>query len=235
MSEPSVPSDPSQPYGSPGRGGPPGPTYNQPTYGQQPYGQQPPTYGQQQPVYGQQPIYGPQPVYGPQPPIPSPYVPTQQPSYVPNAPQPDSPTPPVEQVGRGILFSLLAIVLGIVLTVIVWQFGFVASITSFAMAWAAVWLYNKGAGAPPRKGTGGLIVVILAGAVLCLVAAIVSDAFMVFSHEYPGAPMGDLLAASLSVLGEGDVWSAYGGTIVMFLVFAGLGIFSTLRRLGAQK
>jgi len=138
-------------------------------------------------------------------------------------------------VARGVLFSLLGVVAGIIVTVILWQFGFVASITSFLMAWLTLWLYIKGAKAAPHKGIPAVIAVILIGAVLCLVGAIVSDAYVAFSQQYSGMSVGDLLGASFGVLGDPEVWSAYGINIVIFIVFAALGIFSTLRRLGGRR
>ena len=65
--------------------------------------------------------------------------------------------PVTENVGRGVLFSLLAIPVGVAAAVLIWQLGFIASITSFAIAAGAAWLYTRGAGAAPRAGLIPLI------------------------------------------------------------------------------
>jgi len=69
-----------------------------------------------------------------------------------------------------------AVVAGIVLTVVIWRLGFIASITSFALAGGAVFLYDKGAGTVPRKGLIPLVLLILAGVVASFFAVIGSDA-----------------------------------------------------------
>lgn len=47
---------------------------------------------------------------------------------------------------RGFLFSLIAVPLGIILFVIIWNLGYVASIVGFAIAFGAFFLYKKGSG-----------------------------------------------------------------------------------------
>lgn len=125
----------------------PPPGHQQPQTGQQP------APGYQQAAYqappGTQPPPGYQPQAGPQ--QQTPFEPQQPPGDQPQA----QPELPPEQVGKGLLLSLLAVVGGIALTVALWRLGFIASVTSFALAAGAVWLYAKGSGAGlPRVSRG---------------------------------------------------------------------------------
>jgi hypothetical protein len=141
----------------------------------------------------------------------------------------------VENVGRGILFSLVSIPLGAALTVGVWQLGFVASITALAGAVAATWLYAKGAGAAPSKGAAPLIAVIVAGVAASAVGVIASDALRYLAEEYPGLPVSDQVTFVMENLGDAGVWQAYGGDFAMLSLFAALGTFGVIRQLGRAK
>lgn len=217
--------------GQPPYPGQPGqPLYSgQPTYPGQPlYSGQPP-YPGQPPVSGQPPEPGQPPVPFAAPPVGAPFA---QP--VPFGTDPNQPAP-IEKVGVGLALSGVGVLAGIVLTVVIWQFGFIASITSFAMAWACVWLYTRGAGAPPKRGVPGLIAIILGGAVLSMICAIGSDAVAYSMTVYPGTPVGDLIGYGLQYGTNFSVWAEYGFNIFLFFLFAGLGIFSTLRGLGQAR
>lgn len=148
---------------------------------------------------------------------------------------PEPTVAPAENVGRGILFSLVSIPLGAALTVGVWQLGFVASITALAGAVAATWLYAKGAGAAPSKGAAPLIAVIVAGVAASAVGVIASDALRYLAEEYPGLPMGDQLTFVMENLADAEVWQAYGGDFAMLSLFAALGTFGVIRQLGRAK
>ena len=67
--------------------------------------------------------------------------------------RPPSPQPP-ERVALGLLASLLAVVGGVVLTVVIWRAGYIASITSFVIAIGAVYLYTAAAGVAAAQGPG---------------------------------------------------------------------------------
>lgn len=142
---------------------------------------------------------------------------------------------PDENVGRGVLFSLAAIPLGVALTVGVWQLGFVASITTFALAAAAVWLYAKGAGRAPARGALAVVAVIVVGVVMSIVGVIAVDAVSYLGQEYPGTAFGDQVSFVLANLADGEVWQAYGVEIAMFVLFAALGTFGVIRQLGRAK
>ncbi|MFT4110354.1 hypothetical protein [Propionicimonas sp.] len=218
----------------------PAPPYQGQGYAGQPYQGQP---YQGQP-YPAQPYPGPQ-YPGQQHPVPSsaglPYpgqpFPGQPPAGQPYAqPAPVlAPAAPTEQVGRGLLFSLGGIVVGVVITILLWKLNFIASITSFAMAYATIWLYTKGAGTPPRRGVGGVIAIIVAGVVVSLASVVAVDALDYLATQYPDASFGEKADFVLSNLLQPDVWQSYAGNVVMYFLFAALGTFGLIRQLGRAK
>jgi hypothetical protein len=138
--------------------------------------------------------------------------------------------PQREMIARGLVFSLAAVLGGIALTVVIWRLGFIASITSFALAAGAVFLYVRGAGSVPRKGLAPLVLLILAGVVASFFAVIASDAWDAYDKfVVPGTQTRwDFLTDNVF---RGEVISSYGKDMAMFGVFAVLGIFSIMRRL----
>ena len=144
--------------------------------------------------------------------------------------------PVTENVGRGLLFSLAAIPLGVAAAALIWQLGFIASITSFAIAAGAAWLYTRGAGSVPRAGLVPLIAVILAGVMASFLAVVVSDMVDVWNSP-EGAELGwpSLSSFILGNIFDPGVLGSYGTDMAMFGVFAALGVFSTVRRLLAAN
>lgn len=136
-----------------------------------------------------------------------------------------------ERVGRGLLYSLGGVVLGVVATAALWQSGFVASITSAIMAWACIWLYTKGAGHSPRKGGLAVVAVIIAGVALSAVAVIAVDAVTYASSQLTQPSIGDYVTMIVVALTTPAVWSEYGSTIGMLVVFAGLGTVGIIMQL----
>jgi hypothetical protein len=122
------------------------------------------------------------------------------------------------------------VIAGIALTVAIWQVGFVASITSFAMAAAAVWLYAKGAGSPPRKGVIPLVALVVVGVLISIPACIVSDGVAGVQEAFPGTSLGESIEYTIALIqSEPSVLSDYTFSIFMMVAFAALGVFSTLR------
>ena len=78
-------------------------------------------------------------------------------------------TAPGSNVGRGTLLSLLTVPIGVVLWLIIWGFGFIASLVGALVAFLAVTLYVKGAG---RITKGGALIVIAVTAVTLLLSFI---------------------------------------------------------------
>jgi hypothetical protein len=160
---------------------------------------------------------------------------------------PDAPVPPVEwtpapvaampeeRVGRGLVFSLGGIVVGVVLTVLLWKLNFVASITSFAMAYAVIWLYTKGAGSAPRKGVGAVIGVIVAGVVISLASVVATDALDYLAVDYPDATLAEKADFVWYNLTLPEVWQAYSTEVAMYVLFAALGTFGLIRQLGRAQ
>lgn len=139
---------------------------------------------------------------------------------------------PTECVSRGLAFSIGAIPVGVVAAIIVWKMGFVASISSFLIAGGAVYLYAKGAGAPPRKGIAPLVGIVVLGVVASFFGIVAADLM-----EFYGTPAGRALGYPTEMsfvrlnLFNPEVLKSYGSDLAMFVLFAALGIFGTVRRL----
>ena len=130
--------------------------------------------------------------------------------------------------------SVSAVIGGVAHTVVVWRLGFVVSITSFVLAGGAVFLYARGAGTAPRKGLVPLIVVILLGVVASFFAVIASDAWDAYGAFGIPLPESRMSFISHNIF-RGDVLKEYRKDMAMFALFAGLGVYSTMRRLIASR
>lgn len=96
----------------------------------------------------------------------------------PTAPyQPASmPTMRLENVGRGVLFALLAVPVGVILWCVIWSIGFVASIVGFVVAAGAVWLYRKGSGGViSRSGAWSVTAIVVVTMLIAFWAGMVVD------------------------------------------------------------
>lgn len=138
-----------------------------------------------------------------------------------------------ERVALGLLAALAAVVVGIVLTVLLWRAGYIASITSLVIAIGATWLYTRAAGSNPRRGLIPLIALILLGVVISFFAVVASDLIEAYddavaSGLVPTVGKSEFVRRGLT---DSEVLSEYGKDMAMFGVFAVLGIFGTLRRL----
>ena len=144
--------------------------------------------------------------------------------------------PQFELVSRGIAFSLGAIPVGMAVAVLIWKLGFIGSISSFVLAAGAAFLYAKGAGAPPRKGLIPLILVVLIGVVASFFAIVAFDL-----GEFYGTPDGLSLGYSSQLdfiqsnLFNFDLLRTYGSDLAMFVLFAALGTFGTLRQMARAQ
>ena len=141
-----------------------------------------------------------------------------------------------ERVAVGLLAALSAVVVGIVLTVVLWRAGYIASITSLIIAIGATWLYTRAAGSDPRRGLIPLIALILLGVVISFFAVVASDLIEAYddavaSGLVPTIGKSEFVRRGLT---DGDVLSEYGKDMAMFGLFAVLGIFGTVRRLLAS-
>lgn len=140
----------------------------------------------------------------------------------------------VEDLPRGLLFSLAAIPVGVALSIAIWKAGYVASISSLVMAALAVWLYTKGARTLPRRGLPVVIGVIVIGVVVSFFGIVAADLV-----DYYQANSGDVVVSEatfvMSNLTNGDILSDYAKDGAMLVGFAALGVFGTLRRLLAAR
>jgi len=157
----------------------------------------------------------------------------------------DQPQPPVapppaqpvavaqENVLRGLSFGFLGVIGGVVLTVVVWRLGFVAAITSFVLAAGATFLYAKGAGTAPKRGIVPLAVLVVVGVVVAFFGIVASDIWVAYDKF---GPIGQNRVAFIwDNMFRGDVISTYRKDMIFFGLFAVLGVYSTLRRLIAQR
>ncbi len=150
--------------------------------------------------------------------------------HEPAAPQEFAP----EQVGRGILLSLLVIPAGVLAWAIIWQLGFMSAIVAFGVAVGAVWLYRRGSGG--RIGAIGIaatIVVTIVTLVLAFLAGLAIDLAAFLEIDIPTAitspEFWDLFL--LNVFDNPELWEAMTGDIVFAVLFAALGAFSVFWRL----
>lgn len=140
-----------------------------------------------------------------------------------------------ERVGRGLLFSVGGIIVGVVLTVVLWQMNFIASLTSLAMAYACIWLYTKGAGRAPRKGAVPLIGVILLGVIASLVAVFASDAVTLINRVHQAHGFGDYVMPIINFVTSPQVWQSNASSVIMYLVFAAFGSFGIFTGLAKSR
>ncbi len=135
------------------------------------------------------------------------------------------------RVGRGLLFALAAIPLGIVIWVVIWELGYVASLASFVIAGAALWLYEKGAGAEPSRKAGvGLVGIFIGGVVLAFLAGMVVDGWMYYNGK-DGQQLGSSVELStgqklqyiVEDMQQPKLWEGYSNDILLTLLFTAIG------------
>ena len=141
------------------------------------------------------------------------------------------PAPQVpENVARGVLFSLGSLVVGGALAVLFAWGGIVASLSAIAAAYAALWLYVKGAGTGPRKGGIPLLLVLLLGIVVQFLAVVGFGVWRVSRGR--GASQWQYVLSSMF---NPAVWEGYAMEGIMIVIFSLLGIFGTIRGLISNR
>lgn len=141
---------------------------------------------------------------------------------------------PTERVIRGLLAALVAVVLGVALTVVIWRAGYIAAITSLAIAFGASFLYTLAAGKPARRGLVPLIVLILLGVVVSFFAIVVSDLLDIYDELAVSGAVGKGEFVRDNMF-DTEVLESYGKDLAWFAGFAVLGIFGTVRQLFASR
>ena len=164
---------------------------------------------------------------------------TAAPAYTPldpyTAPQPFT---QAERVGRGIALALLIIPAGVIVWTVLWNIGFIASIVTWGVAIGAVWLYRVGSKARVTRGAfWGIIAIVAVTIVLSLLAGIFADLVAVLK-----IPLGDALTDGRvwslfwdNLFTNGDMWQSYLPSVLLALLFAVLGCFTTLRRASRES
>jgi hypothetical protein len=140
---------------------------------------------------------------------------------------------PPENVQRGTLLALLVIPAGIVVWVILWGFGFIASLVAFGIAIGALWLYRFGSdGRISRAGAVRVTLVTVVALILAFVAGLVSEVLPMYANQRN--------LDFVSALTSGEFWSFFNNAVannfgdvavqfVIALAFGALGCFSVLR------
>ena len=149
-----------------------------------------------------------------------------------------SPVLPPESVGRGTVFALIALPVGVALWLLVWSFGFIASIVAFVVAIAAAYFYRVGSGG--RIGILGGWIVAGVTAVTLFVAWFAGLALSVsqgISQVTGGTWLdslnGPFFAESYAfVLADAD--GELVGDALLTILFGALGAFSVLRSVFKQ-
>jgi hypothetical protein len=141
--------------------------------------------------------------------------------------------PARERVGLGLAAAVVALLVGAGITLAVWSFGFIASITSFVMAAGATYLYRMAAGAPPRSGVVPLVGLVVVAVVATFFLLVGWDAAQAYDELVVGVPA-DQLGMGKSefvrtAMFDGEVLSAYGKDMAFFFGFALLGMWTTLK------
>ncbi|MEI7631884.1 MAG: hypothetical protein WCJ60_01015 [bacterium] len=85
-----------------------------------------------------------------------------------------------ENVAKGLLFASLAIPIAVIFVLLLWNMGFMASLTSFALAYLATYLYLIGARHTPLKGAKYLLFIIMIGIVISFFAIVAADLFKLY-------------------------------------------------------
>lgn len=139
---------------------------------------------------------------------------------------------------RGLLLASLVIPVGAVAWVILWQWGFIASVVSFGMAFGAVWLYQKGAHEKAGRDVAvWLLGIILIGVIVAFLSGMASDAWYAYTTDLKGtqgffsADFWDMFISNLLTV---DLWSQYVTDLLISVVFAALGAGGVIRDLFKQ-
>jgi hypothetical protein len=141
--------------------------------------------------------------------------------------------PPQERVARGLAAAFVALLVGAGLTLAIWNFGFIASITSFVMAAGATFLYGLAAGAPPRRGVVPLVVLVVLGVVATFFLLVAWDAAQAYDELVLDIPDGQVAVGKgefvRTAMFDGEVLKSYGKDMAFFFGFAVLGMWTTLK------
>jgi hypothetical protein len=149
-----------------------------------------------------------------------------------------SPVLPPESIGRGTVFALIALPVGVVLWLLVWSFGFIASIVAFVVAIAAAYFYRLGSGGRIGKLGGWivtgvtavtLLVAWFAGLALSVVQALSEQTGMTWMDSFASPYFSEVYSLVLA-----DPDGELVGDALLTILFGALGAFSVLRSVFKQ-
>ena len=134
----------------------------------------------------------------------------------------------------GAVGALIGALIGAIVWAIVLNFGYVASIVGLLIGFLAEKGYNLLKG---KQGKGKVVVLIAVIVIGVLVGTFCADAFtlvgMINDGELYGLTYGDIPVLILALLAEDAEYArAVGSNVLMGLLFAGIGVFSLLRKTG---
>lgn len=137
---------------------------------------------------------------------------------------------------RGSLGALLGSVIGAAAWALVLNLGYVASLVGFLIGWLAERGYNLLKGKQGKAKVAILIVAVILGVLLGNIGADVFTLIeMIGNGDLPGFVYGDI-PGMIAIMFLAD--EAYRGAVIknvlMGLLFAGLGVFSLLRKAGQE-
>lgn len=143
------------------------------------------------------------------------------------------PAAPVEDVNRGTVVALLALPVGVIVWVLIWTLGFIASIVTFAVAYLAMFLYKLGSGGTiGRAGAVRVTIITLVTLAASIIAGLVADVAVGLGRVTNTGPV-----EALSHPQFGEIFNTYvtdpdGGLLLslgLAIVFGILGCFGVLR------
>ena len=131
----------------------------------------------------------------------------------------------------GFLGAILGSALGAVLWAVILCIGYIASVVGFVIGWLAEKGYQLFRGKQGKGKTVILIIAVIFGVVLGTVGGeIASIVMMINSGELVDYTYGDIPYLLFFLLYDTQYLISVGGSVLIGLVFAGLGVFSMLRR-----
>jgi hypothetical protein len=137
---------------------------------------------------------------------------------------------------RGAMFALLAPLVGSVLWVILWRWGFIASLVAYLITFLTIKLYIKGAGTLSRKSLPIVLGIAVGGVALAFVCGVASDALAFYAEQahvgqWAALSYADFWSFLQSNLIRGEIWSSYTNDLLIAVAFAALGMYGTVKEL----
>ena len=143
--------------------------------------------------------------------------------------------PAPEDVNRGTVVALLAIPVGIIVFVLIWSIGFIASAVTLGVAYLARFLYVLGSGGGiSRLGAIRVAIITIVTVILSVVAGLISDVALGISQVTDLSPIEALTSSRFSevftaYLTEPELQYSPWPSVLIALAFGAIGCFSLLR------